>query len=69
MKFCRFLRPSRAAERDTVPAFGLLERDRVREIGGVPWGDWVQRDALWDLKKIQLLAPCEPSKIVCVGRN
>jgi 2-keto-4-pentenoate hydratase/2-oxohepta-3-ene-1,7-dioic acid hydratase in catechol pathway len=68
MKFCRFL-PIAPAVRTYTPAYGILDADVVREIAGIPWGDWVEGHAIWELKNIRMLAPCEPSKIVCVGRN
>jgi len=68
MKFCRFL-PLSAAGRAHTPTYGLLEADAVREITGLPWDNWVEGRTLWDLKNVRLLAPCAPSKIVCIGRN
>ena len=69
MKFCRFLPLSNAAGRTPTPSYGLLDLDAVREIVGLPWAGWVEGQSIWDLKNVRLLAPCEPSKIVCVGRN
>jgi 2-keto-4-pentenoate hydratase/2-oxohepta-3-ene-1,7-dioic acid hydratase in catechol pathway len=69
MKFCRFLPLPNAAARAYSPAYGLLEADIVREISGIPWRGWVVGHTIWELKNIRMLAPCEPSKIVCVGRN
>ncbi len=69
MKFCRFLPLSTPAGRTHVPVYGLLDADAVREITGLPWSGWVEGHTLWDLKNVRMLAPCEPSKIVCVGRN
>jgi len=69
MKFCRFLPLSTGEERKAAPSYGLLEEDAIREITGVPWGNWVEGRTLWAQKNARLLAPCEPSKIVCVGRN
>jgi 2-keto-4-pentenoate hydratase/2-oxohepta-3-ene-1,7-dioic acid hydratase in catechol pathway len=68
MKFCRFL-PIAPAGRTYTPAYGILDVDVVREIAGIPWGAWVEGHNIWELKNIRMLAPCEPSKIVCVGRN
>jgi 2-keto-4-pentenoate hydratase/2-oxohepta-3-ene-1,7-dioic acid hydratase in catechol pathway len=68
MKFCRFL-PVAPANRAYTPAYGILDADVVREIVGIPWGGWVEGHTIWELKNIRILAPCEPSKIVCVGRN
>ncbi len=68
MKFCRFL-PIAPVGRTYTPAYGLLDADVVREIVGIPWKGWVEGHTIWELKNIRMLAPCEPSKIVCVGRN
>ena len=69
MKFCRFLPYSTPAGRAHPPVYGLLEPDALRQIVGLPWAGWVEGHTIWDLHNVQLLAPCEPSKIVCVGRN
>lgn len=69
MKFCRFLPLSTPAGRTHLPAYGLLDADIVREIVGTPWGTWVEGHAIWNLQHVRLLNPCEPTKIVCVGRN
>jgi 2-keto-4-pentenoate hydratase/2-oxohepta-3-ene-1,7-dioic acid hydratase in catechol pathway len=68
MKFCRFL-PVVPANRTHTSAYGIVDVDVVREIVGIPWGGWVEGHTIWELKNIRILAPCEPSKIVCVGRN
>jgi 2-keto-4-pentenoate hydratase/2-oxohepta-3-ene-1,7-dioic acid hydratase in catechol pathway len=47
----------------------LLDGDAVREIVGFPWGGWVEGRTHWDVNNVRMMAPCEPSKIVCVGRN
>lgn len=69
MKFCRFSPLSTGEGRQRAPAFGLLDDRGIREITGVPWGHWIEGHGLWAMKDVRLLAPCEPSKIVCVGRN
>jgi 2-keto-4-pentenoate hydratase/2-oxohepta-3-ene-1,7-dioic acid hydratase in catechol pathway len=69
MKFCRFLPLNSPARHEHAPVYGLLEADSVREVNGLPWTGWVEGHTIWDLKNIRLLAPCDPSKIVCVGRN
>jgi len=74
MKFCRFM------VRDSVPVssadvpktsaiYGLIEGDQVHEISGPPWGQWSKGSRSWQQPQLRLLAPVEPSKIVCVGRN
>jgi 2-keto-4-pentenoate hydratase/2-oxohepta-3-ene-1,7-dioic acid hydratase in catechol pathway len=69
MKFCRFLPLFTPAGKIHASVYGVLEADAVREISGLPWSGWVEGHTLWDLKNVRLLAPCDPSKIVCVGRN
>jgi 2-keto-4-pentenoate hydratase/2-oxohepta-3-ene-1,7-dioic acid hydratase in catechol pathway len=69
MKFCRFLPRTSAATAKGVPSYGILDSEGIREITGVPWARWVEGHTRWTLKVVRLLAPCEPSKIVCVGRN
>lgn len=62
MKLVRF-------EQDTVAFYGVLEGDTIRRIEGDFFGQLsfdgqtVRRD------RVRLLAPCEPSKAVCVGLN
>lgn len=67
MKFCRFL-PISAGE-PRRPAYGLLDDHEVREIEGVPWEHWTEVHKHWTRKEVRLLAPCEPAKVLCIGRN
>ncbi len=69
MKFCRFQPPEDSNGPTPEPLYGVLENESVREIVGVPWEKWQRRKNQWDLRDVRLLAPCQPSKIVCVGRN
>jgi 2-keto-4-pentenoate hydratase/2-oxohepta-3-ene-1,7-dioic acid hydratase in catechol pathway len=52
-----------------APKYGWLLDDKVGEIDGDPFGKYRRRDATTPLETVKLLAPCVPSKIVCVGRN
>src|SRR5512138_808176 len=52
-----------------APQYGWLLEDKVGEIQGDPFGKFRRRDADKPLAEVKLLAPCTPSKIVCVGRN
>src|SRR2546430_9258398 len=72
MKFCRFvpLDPSLMAP----PRYGILDGDRVHEISAAPWNHDCPdqspksfRD--WPLHDVRLVAPVEPPKVVCIGRN
>jgi len=66
MKFCRFVLGSSG---NSSPSYGLLEGDGVVEISGVPWGQWSRASGLVRLADVRLVAPVDPSKIVCIGRN
>ena len=66
MKFCRYLSTNSAPH---PPSYGLVEDESVIEIAGVPWGRWARGSRCSRLSHVRLLAPVEPSKIVCVGRN
>ncbi len=50
-------------------AYGWLLDDQVGEVQGNPFGEYRRREARIPLRELTLLAPCEPSKIICVGRN
>ena len=69
MKFCRFLPHATTIDSKAAASYGILESDGIRDIRGKPWGRWEAGNTRWTLKATRLLAPCEPSKIVCVGRN
>src|SRR5438128_8072342 len=66
MKFCRFI-----ANDSVEPRFGIAEADAVAEVGSAPWAAerWAKTGKTFELKRVKLLAPVTPSKIVCVGRN
>src|SRR6516225_2138042 len=67
MKICRYL--PRDPARTPTPRYGLIEGQSVIEIDGLPWAQWTRGAHSIPLSDIRLLAPAEPSKIVCVGRN
>lgn len=51
------------------PKYGWLLGDKVGEIGGNVFGRYRRKEAETPLADVNLLAPSEPGKIVCVGRN
>jgi 2-keto-4-pentenoate hydratase/2-oxohepta-3-ene-1,7-dioic acid hydratase in catechol pathway len=69
MKFCRFSPTGSSTSQPTTALYGLLDGDRVRDISGPPWSAWSQGSRTWPVAEVRLLAPVEPGKIVCVGRN
>jgi 2-keto-4-pentenoate hydratase/2-oxohepta-3-ene-1,7-dioic acid hydratase in catechol pathway len=68
MKFCRFVSLDRP-DSSRVPAYGILDEYQVREISGAPWAEWSQSPRAHPLAAICLLAPVDPTKVVCIGRN
>jgi 2-keto-4-pentenoate hydratase/2-oxohepta-3-ene-1,7-dioic acid hydratase in catechol pathway len=65
MKFCRYTMRNGSFS----PHYGLMEGDSVFEISGIPWGQWSRGSNSSPLSAVRLIAPVEPSKIVCIGRN
>jgi 2-keto-4-pentenoate hydratase/2-oxohepta-3-ene-1,7-dioic acid hydratase in catechol pathway len=62
VRTCRFRRASR-------DAYGLIEGTSVRPLSAAPWAGGLADGPAIPLAEVTLLAPVEPSKIVCVGRN
>lgn len=66
MKLCRF-RPNETGKTGDS-RYGIIENGRIFERRGLlDLQEGAGRS--WSLSDVQLLAPCEPSKVVCVGRN
>ncbi len=63
MKFIRFSTPGEPAR------FGWVFEDRVGMVEGTPFGEFRRSEASLSLDSVRLLAPLQPSKIICVGRN
>lgn len=51
------------------PKYGWILDGKVGEIGGNVFGRYRRNEAETPLADVRLLAPSQPSKIVCVGRN
>ena len=68
MKFCRFIFSTEGAS-VAVPRYGSLDGENVQEISAAPWTEWGGTGRSFPLSSVRLLAPVEPRKIVCVGRN
>ncbi len=62
MRTCRFQLQGR--ER-----YGVIEGDRLRALTAAPWAGGLPEGPAVALSDVRLLAPAEPSKVVCVGRN
>src|SRR6266478_970929 len=69
MKVCRYLMPDVSSSDAALPRYGLIEGENVIEISGPLWAPWSRGSRSSRLVDVRLLAPVEPSKIVCIGRN
>jgi 2-keto-4-pentenoate hydratase/2-oxohepta-3-ene-1,7-dioic acid hydratase in catechol pathway len=69
MKFCRFLPLDSPVSTSASPLCGLIEGEEIREISGIPWGQWSRTSRSWPRANTRLVTPVDPSKVVCVGRN
>jgi 2-keto-4-pentenoate hydratase/2-oxohepta-3-ene-1,7-dioic acid hydratase in catechol pathway len=56
--------------------YGVLEGDRVQEYRGSPFipanrktADFSAEGTTWKISEVKLLAPCVPSKVICLGLN
>jgi 2-keto-4-pentenoate hydratase/2-oxohepta-3-ene-1,7-dioic acid hydratase in catechol pathway len=49
--------------------YGLIDGATVRPLSAAPWAGGLADGAPVALAEVTLLAPVEPSKVVCVGRN
>lgn len=56
-------------ERQDGPAWGVLEGEMVRTLSAAPYDGLCYDGARYPLADCRLLEPCDPSKVVCVGRN
>jgi 2-keto-4-pentenoate hydratase/2-oxohepta-3-ene-1,7-dioic acid hydratase in catechol pathway len=61
----RYVRYRRAGQE----RHGQIEKELVRPLTGAPWLGGTPEGSPVPLAEVQLLAPVQPSKIVCVGRN
>jgi 2-keto-4-pentenoate hydratase/2-oxohepta-3-ene-1,7-dioic acid hydratase in catechol pathway len=69
MKICRYVVHDSSASAYASPHYGLIEGDNVIEISGPSWSPWSRSSRSLPLAGVRLIAPVEPSKIVCIGRN
>jgi 2-keto-4-pentenoate hydratase/2-oxohepta-3-ene-1,7-dioic acid hydratase in catechol pathway len=69
MKFCRYVMREGSSSDAVLPRYGLIEGESVVEITGAPWAPWSRGSRTSRFTEVRLLAPVEPSKIVCIGRN
>ncbi|WP_089611158.1 fumarylacetoacetate hydrolase family protein [Dehalobacterium formicoaceticum] len=62
MKLIRF-------QKDNTVFQGVLQDEQVFPLEGSYFGDFHIKEKGWPRHEVKLLAPCEPSKIICVGLN
>lgn len=62
MQFVRFVGP-------TGPCWGRVQGAGIVELSGAPYSGGQETGRTYPLEGAQLLAPVEPSKVVCIGRN
>ena len=63
------MRIVRYQQKNQPPKLGWVYEDKVGEIEGSIYGEYRRQEARIPLADVSLLSPCQPSKIVCVGRN
>lgn len=61
-RFCRF-------RAEGYVRWGVVRGTAVEEILPDPYGPFAPTGLAWKLREVELLAPCEPTKIVAVGVN
>lgn len=69
MKICRYVKREASPADSVSPHYGLIEGENVVEISGRPWGQWTRGSRSSRFAEVRLVAPVEPTKIVCIGRN
>ena len=65
MKITKYIRYSAG----TKISYGILEEQTIRELHGDIFGGAEPTGTTAKLSEVKVLAPCEPSKVIAVGRN
>jgi 2-keto-4-pentenoate hydratase/2-oxohepta-3-ene-1,7-dioic acid hydratase in catechol pathway len=55
--------------KNETPRYGWIYQDKVGEIDGNIYSEYRRLEAKILLTEVKLLAPAQPGKIICVGRN
>jgi 2-keto-4-pentenoate hydratase/2-oxohepta-3-ene-1,7-dioic acid hydratase in catechol pathway len=63
------MRIIRYQKKNETPRYGWIMENKVGAIDGDPFGEYHRLEAEIPLSDIRLLAPVQPSKIICIGRN
>ncbi|MBV8906400.1 MAG: DUF2437 domain-containing protein, partial [Acidobacteriia bacterium] len=54
---------------DSSYRYGIVEDSVVHEIQGSPYGEHRQTGVTQPLEGLEVVNPCEPTKVIAVGRN
>jgi 2-keto-4-pentenoate hydratase/2-oxohepta-3-ene-1,7-dioic acid hydratase in catechol pathway len=63
------MRVVRYTTKDQPASFGWLFEGKVGPIRGDIFGEYRREEAILPVESVHLLAPVQPSKILCIGRN
>jgi len=63
------MRVIRYTLKNDPPCYGWILEEKVGPIQGSIYGDYRRMEATIPLNEVRLLAPSQPSKIICIGRN
>jgi 2-keto-4-pentenoate hydratase/2-oxohepta-3-ene-1,7-dioic acid hydratase in catechol pathway len=63
------MRLIRCKTKEKAPRYGWIHHDRIGPIDGDIFTEFQRGEANIPFEDVQLLAPVQPSKIICVGRN
>jgi 2-keto-4-pentenoate hydratase/2-oxohepta-3-ene-1,7-dioic acid hydratase in catechol pathway len=61
-KYCRF-------DAGEAAGYGVVHGQIVEELSAAPWRGEQPTGKRHELSRVKLLAPCLPTKVVCIGRN
>ncbi len=56
-------------EYQNIPRYGITDGDDIRLMDGSPFTSYAMTETVVPMAQAKLLAPCEPSKGVCIGLN
>jgi len=59
----------RYQQKNQAPKYGWIFEENIGEIEGSIFGEYRRQEVRIPLEDVKLLCPCQPSKIVCIGRN
>lgn len=54
---------------ESTPVYGVLEKDRVRQLGGDLFGEFTRTDKTYALKDIKILPPTVPTQVLALAGN